>query len=340
MENNYLKFDFYKYNLETIKNIIKKFKKEDCKILYVSTYQLNHTRTETNLELLDMAAVKYKTIRTGNSKIKYLKALYFVFKEKKKYDLIFIAFRGHELLPFIKLITKKPIIFDAFVSIYDTMCFDRAIFKPNSLFGKFFKMCDILVCKFSDVVLVDTKAHQKYFMEEFNVSNVEYLYIGCNRSIFKELKCKNTSDQYQVLWYGSANPTQGVDVILKAAKLLEDENIYFTLIGPVKKKYAEIIDEINPLNVEYINYVAYNCLPEIINKSDLCLGGHFSNKNKASRVIPCKTYQSLACNVSTVVADNIANRELFLEKDLVHFVKPGDPTNLASKILELSKNET
>ena len=60
------------------------------------------------------------------------------------------------------------IIFDAFISVYDTLCFDRKKFRSNSIIGKFLKWYDSYLCNISDIVLVDTKTHKKYFEKEFN----------------------------------------------------------------------------------------------------------------------------------------------------------------------------
>jgi glycosyltransferase involved in cell wall biosynthesis len=185
---------------------------------------------------------------------------------------------------------------------------------------------------------VDTQSHQKYFKDEFGATNVESIYVGCNKKLFRPLGNPDKGDKYTVLWYGSANPLQGVDVILRAAKLLKDQDVIFKIIGPVRKKHLNLINELMLPNVEFIDYVPYERLPEVINQSDLCLGGHFSDKNKALRVIPCKTYQFLECGKPTIVADNPANKELFCEGSLVHFVRPNCSAALAEKIMEIYKS--
>ena len=44
------------------------------------------------------------------------------------YDMVFVGFLGQPLMPLIHLLTPSPILFDAFLSIYDTLCFDRRVF--------------------------------------------------------------------------------------------------------------------------------------------------------------------------------------------------------------------
>jgi glycosyltransferase involved in cell wall biosynthesis len=201
----------------------------------------------------------------------------------------------------------------------------------------FLKFYERFLCKISNVVLVDTKTHKNYFEKEFSTKNVDYLYVGCNDRLFKSITTKRDNSKFIVFWYGYANPLQGVDVILKSAKLLEHKKIIFRLIGPIKKKYSKLIQELKLRNVEFIDFIPYEKLPMEINKSDICLGGHFSNKNKAKRVIAGKTFQFISCNKLTILGDNLANRELFNEKGIIHFVKMNSPNTLANKILEIKK---
>jgi glycosyltransferase involved in cell wall biosynthesis len=307
------------------------------KVLYLSTYLKDYTRTETLLEILDALEVNLTT-RFFDKPFKYFRALWYVLNNAGGFDVILVAFRGHEILPFIRCLTRKPIIFDSFVSVYDTICCDRELVSKKSLFARLLKCYDRFLCKISRIVLVDTKTHKEFFESAFNVSNIEYIYVGANKSLFKKLDVRRNLDEFRVFWYGKSNPLQGVDVILKAAKLLENnKNIKFIMVGPVRKKFPHLYREYKLDNIEYVDFVPYQELAAEINKADLCLGGHFSNKEKALRVIAGKTFQFLCCQKPTIVADNPANRELFEEKKLVHFVKPNDPQNLAGKILELSR---
>ena len=313
-----LKLDYNTFNDQEIKKIISKFGDyKKIKILYLSSYKPNYTRTETLLDLFSRNNIKYKSIITGKEKFKYFKLIWNLLLNQNKYDLIFVAFRGHEILPFIKLFAKKPIIYDAFISIYDTICFDRQIFKPQSIIGRLLKWYDTFLCKISDFVLLDTKTHRQYFIDEFNIlcDKIGYLYVGCNEKMFKAIKTKKDPNKFVIFWYGNSFPLQGVDNILKAAKKLEKHpNILFRLVGPVRQKHQKLVDKLKLKNVQFIDWVPYEKLPLEIAKADLCLGGHFSTIPKATRVVPGKVFQFLACAKSTLVAVNPANLELFNNK--------------------------
>lgn len=331
--------NYEEFNDSNLKKIISQFGyPKKIKILYISTYKPDYTRTESLLELFQRNKINCKIVLTGKSKWRHLKAVLALLKHQKRYDLIFVGFRGQEILPFIRLFTKKPIMFDAFISVYDTLCFDRKIFRPNSLIGKFLRWYDTYLCKISSQVLVDTKAHANYFRKEFGAKNVDWLYVGCNKKLFRPIKIKKDKDKFIVFWYGTANPLQGIDTMLKAAKILEKNNeVHLRMVGPVRKKYARLINRLNLKNVEFIDYIPYKQLPIEIAKADVCLGGHFSSISKAQRVIAGKVFQFLACGKQIILSDNPANRELFNDERLVSFVKQNNENALANKIMEILK---
>jgi len=333
---DFLKFDYRQFNREALTRILSRFgAPAKLKVLYISTYHPNYTRTESLLGLFTALGLQVKAVLVGGSRLKYLRAIHELARYGRQYDLVFVAFRGQETLPIYRALTGKPIVFDAFVSVHDTLCLDRGVFSPSSLVGKCLKAYDKLLCRLSDVVLVDTQAHKEYFEEQFHASNIDYLYVGCNEELFRPMDVSRDSDLYTVFWYGMANPLQGLNVILRAAKLLEGEAVRFKLIGPVKRRYAKLLRELDLRNAEVVGRVAYEQLPSEINKADVCLGGHFSEKDKAKRVIAGKTFQFLACRKPTIVGENPANRELFFDGSLVHFVEMSNPEALAVKVMEL-----
>jgi glycosyltransferase involved in cell wall biosynthesis len=337
---NYLKFDYRQFNRENLTRILSRFgTPEKLKILYISTHDPRYTRTESLLALFAQMGLDVRVVLAGRSRFKYVRAIRDLLRYKASCDLVFVAFRGHETLPIVRMFTGKPIVFDAFVSVYDTLCLDRGIFRPNSLAGQFLKAYDRFLCRMSYVVLVDTQAHKEYFQSQFGATNVEYLYVGCNEELFRPLDIEPDAHTFTVFWYGKAYPLQGADVILKAAKLLEGEPVRFRLVGPLRRRYGELLTKLSLQNADLVDFVPYEQLPAEINKADLCLGGHFSGRDKAKRVIAGKTFQFLACGKPTIVGDNPASRELFTEGDLVHFVEMNNPQSLTEKIMQLGRKQ-
>lgn len=111
------------------------------KILFISGREPEYTRNQVILKGLRENNVEVVQCTDSSKKytLRTLKVLLkFIFTNKRNIDLIFVGFLGQHLMPFVHLFSKKPIIFDAFISTYDTLCFERKKFKPKSLIGKFF----------------------------------------------------------------------------------------------------------------------------------------------------------------------------------------------------------
>lgn len=280
---------------------------------------------------------------------RYLEVIFkFILNKRSNFDIVFIGFFGQPLVPIIRMITDKPIIFDAFLSAYDTMCFDRKKFRPDSIFGKFFYWMDKTSCNLSNIVLLDTFAHMDYFAKTFglNSNNLRTIYVGADESVFFPVPINKDYSKFVVFYYSTYLPLHGIEYIVKAAKLLEKyKEIEFQIMG-TGIEYSKIIklsDALNIHNIKYIDGVSINKFNEIVKKyianADVCLGGHFSNSDKGKRVIAGKTFEFIAMKKPVIVGDNPANRELFEDKKNALFVEHANSDALANAILELKDNE-
>src|SRR3989337_1316459 len=130
------------------------------KILFLCGREPEYVRNQIILKSLKK---NYEVIEiTDASKSFFLRNAKVILKfiaNLKRFDLAFIGFYGQPLMLIVKPLIRKPIIFDAFLSSYDTLCFDRKIFKPRSVPGRFFYWLDKYSCKAADHVLLDTRAH-------------------------------------------------------------------------------------------------------------------------------------------------------------------------------------
>lgn len=279
------------------------------------------------------------TDTSRNLPLRYLRVGGHLLKSAKiDFDLMFVGFLGQPLMLLARLLTRKPIIFDAFLSIYDTLCFDRRVFTPQSVVGKLAFWLDSVSCACADRVLLDTQTHADYFQRTFSVpeANLQSLFVGCDEHIFYPRQSQITTPL--VLYYGSFLPLQGIDVIVRAAKLLEGRsNVAFRIIGTgIEAAHIRaLVIELGVRNITFLPPVLLEQLPEHIKEATICLGGHFGSSAKAARVIAGKTFQCIAMGKPTIVGDNVANRELLRHGHDAWFCRMNDPEALAEAILHL-----
>ena len=318
------------------------------KVLFICGREPSYVRNAVILKGLKLQRGIEVLEYTSNAE-NYFKRYISVFKKyllrhSNDCDIIYVGFLGQPIVPIVKALSNKPIIFDAFISVYDTLCYDRKVFRPNSLIGKLLYHLDRVSCDMSDTVLLDTHAHINYFVNTFKLEENKFkrIFVGADDSIFYPRDIEKDSEKFTVFYYGTYLPLHGIEYIVKSAKLLENyKDIVFKIVGKgfEHKKIINLARRLNIKNIEFVDWVPYEKLPIEIAKADICLGGHFSNIDKAKRVIAGKTFQFLAMKKPVIVGDNPANRELLTDRKSALFVEHANPEDLAEKILELKDNE-
>ena len=196
------------------------------------------------------------------------------------FDFMFVGYIGQFdvfLARALKILHGKPVIFDAFYSLYDTMVKDRGLYSENSLMAKTLKLVDRWSVKCSDLALLDTIEHIKYFCSEFGLERERFLSVplGVDQANFYARPDPAEDGVLDIVNYSSYIPLHGLDVILDAANRLRNQNdIRFTLIGK-----GQLLSEIKSLaaglqlsNVSFIEWMAHKELVEKAASADVLLG--------------------------------------------------------------------
>jgi len=317
------------------------------KLLFISGRESSYTRNAVILKGLRENGIEIIecTDPSDSYLFRYPKTFgKFIFKRKEDFDLIFIGFFGQPLVPLVKKLTDKPIIFDAFLSAYDTMCFDRKKITPKSLGGRFFYWLDKHSCELANTILLDTNAHIDYFVNTFGLEREKFqrVFVGAVDSIFYPRDIRKNDNKFTVFYYGTYRPLHGIEYIIKAAKKLESYgDIEFEIVGngPEYKKNMKLAEEMKMKNIHFIDWIQYEKLPSEIAKADVCLGGHFSDIDKAKRTIAGKTFQFIAMKKPVIIGNSPANRELFEDRKNALLIEHGNADALADAILELKVND-
>jgi len=261
-------------------------------------------------------------------------------------DALIVGFFGHHDIPFARLLSRLrgiPLVFDPFVSVYDTLVSDRKFLGQTSIAAGVVKKVEIVLSKFPDMIIADTKANADYWGNTFGVPQhrLAVIPVGADEDIFYPRPTKNVecNRPFLVLFYGTFVPLQGVEIIVRAAKLLEHEKVMFRVIGsgqtfPEVKTLAE---ELGPSNLSFIDWVDFTQLPQEIANADVCLG-IFGVTPKAGRVVPNKAFQAIAIGKPLITRDSPAARSIFVDRENVLLCEPGNAQALADAIVVLRTN--
>lgn len=305
------------------------------KILYFGTYDPEYSRNRVINKAFKGQGVSMVECRvSADSWGKWLRLIVKHWRLRNSYDLMLVGFPGQEIMFLARALSRKPIIFDAFTSHYEGYVLDRRKVKPDSLLAHWYRLLDKLSCSLADLVLLDTNAHIGFFVREFGLAKNKFrrLFVGTDTDVFKPVELPEKHG-FTVHFHGRYIPLQGVQYIVKAAKLLENERITFNLIGKgqVYEEVFRLANELRVTNVNFINPVPYSALREYMAKSDLCLG-IFGDTSKAQLVIPNKIYEALAMARPVLTAKTPAIEELLIGGEDAMLCLPNNPDDIAEKI--------
>lgn len=258
------------------------------------------------------------------------------------HDVVFVGYLGHFdvfLARALSWLRRKPLVFDAFVSLYDTAVEDRALFSRRSALARLLRQVDRWACKLSDVVLLDTNQHIDYFSDEFGLDRGKFqrVLVGADPAYAAANVESETSGRFVVLHYGKFAPLHGMSFILDAAHALRDRpEILFKIVGG-----GQTFDEshahakrLELTNVELIPWIEPDALPRAIREAHVCLG-IFGKTPKASRVVPNKVYQCLAAGAAVITGRSPASEELLIDHEHVLLCDMASGVAIADAILEL-----
>ncbi len=274
------------------------------------------------------------------SGIKKYVGLYREYKKIKntKFEYFIVAFPGHTVVWLARLLFGGNIIFDAFVSLYNSVVEERkeiSRWNPRAYYYRFF---DWFSCTLAEKVLLDTNTHIDYFVETYNIPRKKFtrVFVGTTPADFYPLATRKQGDIFHVHFHGHFTPLHGVEWIVKAAKILSNEkDIKFRIIGNgMGRVFQKMSIDYGLENIEFVGDVPLWKLNNYINEADVCLG-IFGNTEKSQMVIPNKVYEAIACKKAVITERSKAIMELFLDQENMVLCSGANAGDLADKIWKL-----
>ncbi|MCM2325657.1 MAG: D-glycero-beta-D-manno-heptose 1,7-bisphosphate 7-phosphatase [Candidatus Woesearchaeota archaeon] len=306
------------------------------KVLYLGNFNWeNHLRGRNLFRGLIENGIEVKLI-LGKG-LKYF--LMLIHLMKRDFDVILTTGKPCALLAILtKHWHKRKIIFDVYISDYENLVLNRRLVKDGSLKAKLLKFLDRYTCEKSNAVFLDTIKHAQWYYTYFDLDKEKFSHvlIGSDDERFHEMKIKR-GKMFNVLFFGSFAKGHGIDVILKAAKIVEKENIMFTFAGKgiVFDEMVELSKTLKCKNVEFLGWVEQKNLPKIIAASDVCLGIFNAEEIKVRRSIPTKLFECAPMKKVFITGNTPAMEGITIHRENGMLSKLGDEKDLAKCILEI-----
>ena len=224
----------------------------------------------------------------------------------------------------------RPVIFNPLVSLHETLVEDRGRFGAGSPAAGVLRQVDRLALRRADLVVADTAQNARHLAElgELAPDRLAVCFVGAEERLFRP--GWQPAADFHALFVGKLIPLHGLETILAAARLVPE--LPFRIVGSGQ---LDALMREPPPNVEWVEWVEYERLPEEIQRAG-CALGVFGTSAKAGRVIPNKAFQALACGTPLVTADTAAARELLVDGESALLVPAGDPEALAAAVRRLA----
>jgi glycosyltransferase involved in cell wall biosynthesis len=250
-------------------------------------------------------------------------------RRPRGFDAFVVGYPGHlDLTAARRAAAGRPVVFNPLVSLADTLVGDRGRFRAGSLAARALERIDRRAFRSADLVVADTGAHARFLGQLSGRDDVAVCFVGAEDRLFTP--GWKPREPFTALFVGKLIPLQGVETIVAAARAAAD--IRFRIVGSGQLG-ALLADP--PPNVDHVNWIDYECLPEAIRTAG-CALGIFGTTAKARRVIPNKAFQALASGAPLITADTPAARELLVHEESALLVPPGDAAALADAIRRLA----
>lgn len=182
-----------------------------------------------------------------------------------------------------------------------------------------------------------------WLINNLNRKSISFAHNGFDASLYLETRKNdfirselNLKKQDKIVLYsGSFWPDRGIDIIIKAAKLLP--GYYFVLLGGPTRFREPLEDQCrleNVFNVRFLNPVTRIHLPDILFSADVLLGTFSSKLPTAEYFSSLKIMEYMATGIPIVTQDYAGIRELIQDGISGYLAKPDDVQSLATKIKE------
>jgi glycosyltransferase involved in cell wall biosynthesis len=264
--------------------------------------------------------------------VNYIKLMFKYLFQTKKHDIVLVLFPGYLDMFLIKLLSRKPVIYSAHISLYNALVDDRKLIR-GSLLKWICKMIDRHSCRLANVVVLDTNKHIDYFTHTFKLpeSKFKRIFIGADDSIFFPIPGR-INKRPLILSYGKYVPLQGLEKIVDAARLLP--NFDFVFIGRGQTKQATMDRAKGIINVEFLDWVDQPLLPQVIANADIGIGGQFGDSERAYQIISIKAFEMAAMGKPILIIHSSAMRELFTHEKDCYMCEP-TPLSIASALKDM-----
>lgn len=333
-------------------------------VCYFGTYRSNYSRNQIMIEGLRRAGIeviecheplwrgvedRVQTTSGGWLKpsfwirvlVTYCRLLHRYF-EMGNYQVLVVGYPGQFdvfLARLLSWLSRKPMVWDVFMSIY-LIAVERGLKGQHALTVNILSIIERVALHLPNMLILDTPEYVNWFQEKYGVSPERFKLVptGADDRIYHPLNSKIKPDsKFRVIYYGTFIPNHGVEYIVQAARILENErDVVFELVGrgPEKPHTVAYVKKYNLKNVSFMDWLNASELIQHVAKADVCLGA-FGVTPQSLMTVQNKIYEGMAMRKPIITGESPALLQTFEHGEHLFLCARADPNSLAQAILTL-----
>ncbi len=273
---------------------------------------------------------------------KYINFAHRFWENKYLFDVIIVGYGLPFLVPLVRFMSLRKIIFNAVSSQYEANIISRGTDRPWSLIALKWWLVDFISFHFSSFVLLESNAQIDFVHKFFLVPRKKLVraFAGVNEKEFFYESAVKKNRKFTVLFRGRFLPESGILTVIETAKKLEDRDVKFLIIGHgfMYREVNALMEKLKPKNIEMMTEkLPEKELREHMLTCHISLG-QLAKHPRLLRTLPAKLFESLALGLPYLTGRNAGALELLKENENCIVVEGGNPDDLAEKILYLKNN--
>lgn len=309
------------------------------RICYIN-FSLDNARDQITLKSLRASGVIVTEISDKTPGLKkYFNILRHYRDKGRDSDVIMIGYAGSILVICLKLLTRKKVIYNTLATFFDSMIISRMGGNVFSLKSLWYYMVDFAAFHLADRSFLECEAQKSMVVKLFRVrsSKISVQFVGTNEEEFYFDASIPKREQFTVVFRGMFLPEAGVDIVIRAAKELEQEKVHVRVIGRglLLPEIERLAKELSPSNLELITErLPIEELRRSMLECHLSLG-QLADHPRVHTTVPHKVFESLNMKLPYLTGANRGVMEFLTDTETCFTVQPGNYRALAQKILEL-----
>lgn len=244
-------------------------------------------------------------------------------------------------------VLRKKVIFDFYISLYDTLVLDRQTVTSDSKDAHRLTELDRWGhTRYRSIYLNSCEARRYRGLNQL-LCNEKTIIIPLSISArpFAQLNYfkVNKKTSFNMVWWGTYIPLHGLDKIIEAVEIVSakgfDIHLYIMGNNPsLSKKYKERVSGVRDLSSvisisDDLTFSNGKLLPFLIEKCDLAFGA-FGDSEKAKTVILNKAIEAVAMKIPVLTQYSEAFQEFFDPTTTLFYCK-NEAGKIADKIIEI-----